>query len=84
MLKLGLKLDGPTGKAAHVTLNGMDIGPSLTGLDLHIRVGEVNTATLHILLDSIELEGDTLAVLNAYLEQQEHNTDPMKTYVAAA
>lgn len=61
---LKVELDGPTLSRGRVTLDGHEIG-GLTELDISLAVGRVTTAKISLHLGALEIDAQTLAILQA-------------------
>ncbi len=81
-------MDGAVCKGARIWLGDLEISNILTGLDVSFNVGEINRATLRILVDGLDIDAETLAVLQAHVATQagENDTaaDPVETTTVGA
>jgi hypothetical protein len=78
-LNLKLRNTGIVGNGARVWLDGHEISHGLTGLDISLDVSDATTATLRILVDDLDIDAQTLAVLEAHVREggSEPQTDDL-------
>ena len=74
---MNLKIRQPTlhPNTCQIWLDGQEITNGLTGLTVNWDVDEVTNAELRILVDELDVDADTLAVLQAHVEGKDAPTN---------
>ncbi len=68
--RLTVNLDGPTIQRGHILIDGHEI-PGVTELDISIGCDRVTTATMSIFVGELEIDAQTLSILQANVKVTE-------------
>jgi hypothetical protein len=74
--KLKITCDGPGGYNSRVWRNDQEISRFTSAVDVHLGAEDVNTATLRILVDSLEMDAELQAMVKSYVVEEVYGGSP--------